>query len=556
MTVHRFHRLEQQLSAAKRNVRRKSRELLQATVVALPLMAPASAPAVMVTGSIDEGPFVEGDTVTITLSVDSSTVSNVNGDFDVDGVNVPSGSPNVAAFPSSHNYSAIQDGNFFWTASGSLDEEGDQGHAWSADGSFEVANVAPTVESATLNGTNGNLEVPEGTQVLADATSTDPGADDHAYTIDGQSAGTDISQTGTRSSQPVDITKYQDGAYTINYDVTDDDETTSTNHTLTVTNVAPTIESATLNGTNDNLEVPEGTQVLAAATSTDPGADDHAYTIAGQSGGTDISQTGTRSSTDVDVTQTNDGLFTIDYSVMDDDESTMTSRTLTVTNVAPTVESATLDGTNGDIEVFEGATVTAAMTSSDPGADPQAYTIGGAAAGTDNSLSGTRVSGDVGISRADEEVVLVEFVVADDDTSSSIFRTLTFVNAAPTFTTAPGDSTLDFEVSAVYALAAAASDAGVNDVLTYSWDRDGDGQYDESNMTGMFEYDYSQLPGVSDGVLTLALQVSDGDGGFDTRSFLLTLQNSAVPEAHQWLMFGVLIVGAGGVSLWRRFGDR
>ena len=115
---------------------------------------------------------------------------------------------------------------------------------------------------------------------------------------------------------------------------------------------------------------------------------------------------------------------------------------------------------------------------------------------------------------------------------------ITVLNVAPTFTAAPGNSTVDWTVNPTFNFTAAASDPGVNDVLTYTWDLDGDGQFDDfTGVSGTASY-------VTNGVLPLGVRVSDGDGGITTSSFNLTV----VPEPGSL----ALLVAAPALTLLRR----
>jgi len=113
------------------------------------------------------------------------------------------------------------------------------------------------------------------------------------------------------------------------------------------------------------------------------------------------------------------------------------------------------------------------------------------------------------------------------NTSGNFF---TINNVDPVIDTPQGDATVDFGVSSLFNFGAGASDAGVNDVLTYNWDLDGDGQYDDfTGSSGSFDY-ATLLPGLSDGVISAALRVDDGDGGDAISTFEVTITGLAVPE--------------------------
>ena len=306
------------------------------------------------------------------------------------------------------------------------------------------------------------------------------------------------------------------------------------------------------------------------------------HTISGPLGGTAVT-----SDPDTDIVHTASTTFTIlqdgDYTVSFDDavpiyvvevkgfdlpgtfefnetRALSASRSVTVTNVAPTIVSALLNGTNGNITVPEGSTVTFQASSTDPGADAQTFTISGTPGGpyvsTDSATSGTRTSALSSELFADDGVFNVNFNVADDDTSVDVGRTLTVQNVGPTITSISLSGT--YSPNAAIPFTASATDPGVNDVLTFSWDFDGDNVIDLVDVVGsggsgtsagtipaFFFPSPPENPGftVYNGVLT----VDDGDGGVDTVNFSLTI----IPEPSSFVMAGFAAV-AGLLALRRR----
>ncbi len=99
----------------------------------------------------------------------------------------------------------------------------------------------------------------------------------------------------------------------------------------TVTNVAPTIATTYLSSSS----VFEGNSVSMWMQSTDPGADDHIFTVAGVAAGTDTSKSGTRTSATVNVPFNDPGGQSVPFRVDDDHDCTIVYRTLTVKNIAP-----------------------------------------------------------------------------------------------------------------------------------------------------------------------------------------------------------------------------
>ena len=421
---------------------------------------------------------------------------------------------------------------------------------------FTVQNVPPTVVAAKLNGVDGSVTVSEGEFVSAQMSSTDPGADFQVFTIGGLSAGVGAATPGTtRVSSVVNVGPFtQDGVSSVAFEVNDGDAAQVVSRTVHVLNVPPTITSTLLNGQAANASVPEGSPVIAQMSSTDPGADPQTFTIQGQAAGVGGNTPGsTRTSNAVDIGSFNqDGTVNISFQVADDDSVSTTVRTLTVTNVAPTVFAAVINDVNGDAFIMEGSTASFRASSFDPGADPHTFTISGTPAGpyvsTDSATTGTRTSEQVTELFADDGVFTINFNVADDDTSVDVQRQLTVVNAPPMIETLTANGF--FSPSDAIPFSALATDPGVNDVLTFSWDFDGDGIADLVDVAG------SGGSASSDGTIPPfffapppkgqafqpyngLLTVTDGDGGIMAQPFSLFI----VPEPS-----ALAIAGLGAVA--------
>mgnify|MGYP002623338101 CR=1 FL=1 len=219
------------------------------------------------------------------------------------------------------------------------------------------------------------------------------------------------------------------------------------------------------------------------------------------------------------------------------------SRTVTVLNVAPTIVSATQNGTNGNITVNEGSNVALQMQSTDPGLDNQTFTINGSGAGV-GGTSGTRTSSVVNVSAVDQGTLTNTFNVADDDTNVSLNRSVTVLNVAPTLfgLSVPGGTILTGETAN---FSVSASDPGVLDDLTFAWDLDGDGLFDDSIVNEGSGGSASSTvvftsPGAPPNALNLGVRVFDGDGGVDTILFSVM-----VPEPTTFVMLGMGALGLG-----------
>lgn len=79
------------------------------------------------------------------------------------------------------------------------------------------------------------------------------------------------------------------------------------------------------------------------------------------------------------------------------------------------------------------------------------------------------------------------------------------LNAAPVITSLVTEESIAFRNP--FNFMATATDPGINDILTYEWDFDGDGSYEE------FRGDSGQWKFAKPGIYTASLRVSDEDGG-------------------------------------------
>jgi len=114
---------------------------------------------------------------------------------------------------------------------------------------------------------------------------------------------------------------------------------------------------------------------------------------------------------------------------------------------------------------------------------------------------------------------------------------ITVLNVAPTISIAD-DTTVGQDV--LFPFWATAADPGTSDVLTYNWDLDGNGVYDDyTGASGQWSYQET-------GIHVLGVRVEDGDGGVATGSFEVTVV--PLPGA---VVLGIL--GVAALSLARRF---
>jgi hypothetical protein len=321
-------------------------------------------------------------------------------------------------------------------------------------------------------------------------------------------------------------------------------------------NTAPKITNFTLNGSASNITINEGQSVSARISARDPNLTD-AITFKIR----DLSQpagvffyVGTVTTTNK-LTRTisttlntfiDNGTFGYRARAVDSKGAWNTftrpypfDRTIIVNNVAPTLTDFTLSS----YEVNEGDALTAFLAATDPGADTISFLVNGNTIGTDNATSGTRslTSVDVSSLAVDDGDFNITGQARDKDnalSTNSIVKLLKVLNVAPTITS------FNFSLlGGLLTVNATATDPGINDLLAYDWDFDGNGTYDDAaGQLGEWKYQRN-------GLYNVGLRVSDGDGGFAYSS--VAVEVTEIPEPSS--MAGILAVGAlGGGSVLKR----
>jgi len=339
---------------------------------------------------------------------------------------------------------------------------------------------------ASLAGASGN----EGAAITANGSgSTDDGTI-VLWDVDCDGDGTYETTTGTATG--ASCTFADDGTYTVGLRVTDDGGLTDTDTaTFVVANVAPAV----------TISVPAGgdlgVAVSMSGSFTDPGtADTHTYTWTFGDGGVD-SSTLTPSHT-----WAANGTYVVSLTVTDDDGgSTTATSNITIVNTPPVTNAgADQSGLEGQTLTFsgsftdlgtghtflwnfgDGSTATGTLTPSHTYVDDGAFTV---------SLSVTDAGG-----------------LTNTDT-----LTATIANVAPTITTTPSLTAVE---SSSWTYAAAAADPGAD---TLSWSTSGSTPgWLSVNAFGVLS---GTPPLGSAGQHAVTLDVSDGDGGADSQSFVL-----------------------------------
>jgi len=198
--------------------------------------------------------------------------------------------------------------------------------------------------------------------------------------------------------------------------------------------------------------------------------------------------------------------------------------TYSVINVPPAVTAAlcAIDPPNpcgAAITVNEGRQIELTMSAADPNPlDPLVWLINGVEVGYATGQGTLHYW----IVMPDDGVYPFAGAVRDDEATVGAGQAVvTAVNVAPTITSLTPD--LSVYVDEPFDFAATASDPGVHDVLTFDWDLDGDGAYDDfTGPSGTWSY-------ATPGDRVVRVQVTDGDGGFAYGQFTVSVQATGAP---------------------------
>ena len=391
-----------------------------------------------------------------------------------------------------------------------------------------VSNVDPTVTAGS------DRSIDEGDSLsLAPASFADPGIEDtHTATInwgDGSPVeeGT-ITETGGSGTVAGGHTYVDDGEYTVTIIVTDDDGGSSSDSlTVTVGNLDPVVNAGT-----DQTTLEGKTVDLDPAAFTDPGIEDtHTATINwgdGTSAETGVvsesSGSGTVSGSHV---YADNGIFTVTITVTDDDGGSESDTfQVTVDNVPPTVEA----GPHKTIVEGDAVSLTGAVFTDPSTVDTHTATVDWGDGSSEESLTVTESGGSGSVSGThvykDDGLYTVVLTIEDDDGgSASDSFTVTVSNDAPLLTMmTPG--AVD-EGEAVAITLATFSDAGPDDAhtTTINW---GDGSPSESGTVSELDGSgsvFGEHTYRDDGTYTITIVLTDDDGGSDTDSTDIYVEN-------------------------------
>ena len=255
----------------------------------------------------------------------------------------------------------------------------------------------------------------------------------------------------------------------------------------------------------------EGESASTTLFATQPGENAIAFFLDGQNLGTDFRRSGIRSiNADLGLFPDN-GEYT--YTALARDEngkySLPVAKTLTVLNVAPTLANFQLS----KIIIRQGESVFGRLLATDPGADSETFFVNGNPIGIDLDTSGTRSAfANLG-TFYDVGTYTFEGIAQDKDGAFSniLTKMLRVLNVAPTI--ASITQNLAVQVGSLFDFTATATDPGINDLLTYNWDLNGDGLFDDyTGESGQWSF-------TNPGSYQIGLQVSDGNGGYDYSYF-------------------------------------
>jgi PKD repeat protein len=360
-------------------------------------------------------------------------------------------------------------------------------------GAFEASqNSAPTANAG------GPYTGVEGANITLDGSnSSDNEGPIVSYAWDFDNDGQFDDATGVTPT----FSNSVDGIYPIAIQVTDGLGATGTaTSRVTLSNAAPTANAGGPYTGDEGANI-----ALSAAASSDPGNDITSYEW-------DLDNNGSYETSGVNATfsTTLDGVYTVGLRVTDDDGGIgTTSTTVTVNNVAPTADAG------GPYSVNEGGSVVlSAAGSSDPGNDIASY-----AWDLDNNGSYETSGATPTYNAGDNGSATVGLRVTDDDgDSGTSTATITINNVAPAV---DANGPYNGNEGSAIAISASGSDY-VGDTISYAWDLDGDGQYDDATGASISP---SFLADV-----TIGVQASDEDGGVSTDTATVTV-NNVLPTA-------------------------
>ncbi len=395
------------------------------------------------------------------------------------------------------------------------------------------------------DGIGGDQTVREGDTVSFTNTFTDPAtADDHTFLWRVEFDGQPIEQADTANFS---FTPPDDGKYTVILTVEDGDGGSDTAVVLiTAENVVP--ENVAIDG---NLGVyDEGSLVMLSGRFDDPGTIDvHTFLWRVQATNGQVIPDG--SGRDFSFTPADEGTYDVTFTVEDHVGGASTTIQLSVHDAAPIVTSLI-----GPTTVDEGQLAGFTAVALDPGSDALTYEWDFDYAGTPAAFQ-LDFTGDAASHTFSDDGLFLVAVRVRDDLDPGVIGTLnvTVGNVAPAVTAAGDQATLEgesFDLAGLVTFADPGFGAGETFAYTVDW---GDGSPVDSGtalintpggpgMPTRGSFDASHVY-ADNGDYTVALTVEDDDGGTDTATWAVHVNNVAptvTPAAEQFLDEGGTLI--------------
>jgi len=350
----------------------------------------------------------------------------------------------------------------------------------------ETLNVPPIANAGE------DQQVNEGATVSYTGSAIDVPSDILTYSWDfGDGSEPELGASATH-------TYLDNGTYTATLTVTDKDGAISTDSlVVTVNNLPPVVDAG------PDQEIDEGQTVSVTGSATDVAADQDTLTYSWDFGDGSDPELGASAT----HTYLDNGVYTATLTVTDKDGGVGTD-TLVVTvnkvNEPPVVDA----GPDQVVDEGQSVNFSGSATDDNDTADSLTYSwdFGDGTTGEGQTPTHTYI---------DNGTYTVTLTVTDSEgLSSSDTLVVTVENVAPSVD-AGGDQEIDEGQSVD--LHGTATDPGVNDTLTYSWDF-GDGSEDATSADASHTYK-------DNGIYTVTLTVTDKDGGVGTDTLVVTVNN-------------------------------
>ncbi len=411
--------------------------------------------------------------------------------------------------PVSGAHTYIQDGLYTITVT-VTDDDGDSGAATIDVIVSNVSNVSPTVTitETSVTGTVGDT-------ITVTGIYTDKGsADTHTADIDWGDGSSDLGVPVTGNAFSFDHVYTSEGTRTVRVCVADGYGGSGCD-TVIVT-IKPVVNTAPIVDAGGDRVTSEGTPVAITGTASDPDGDPFTTAWTSTPGGS-FAAAGSLATT---FTAAQDGSYTIKLTATDSPGGLSASDTATVTvsNVAPTIDSLRVDP-----GIPEGATASLDATFSDPGTlDTHTATIdwGEGDGAVPATATGYAVTGSNRYELAG--TYTVKLCVTDSDGGTGCLSTTVNVTATPGGNTPPtSDPGGPYRSGEGVPLRLDGSGSFDPDgtIVSYRWTASGGSFDDPTSKTPMYT-------APDDGVYELTLEVTDNDGLTDSATTTVTVRNA------------------------------